>query len=196
MACGKSSIDDLRSRKFWTAVFAELIGTALLTMFACATTEGRTASTLHIAIGFGFTVASVVWALGRVSGGHVNPSVTIGFLVTRKISLVRGILYMVVQTVGGIIGAALLKVLTPASSTAVRQSLGAVGLADGVTVGQGFGIELIVVFLFVLVIFSAVDAQRQDIGGSIPLTIGVALALGHLWAVSIHNFTISIYPRN
>lgn len=184
MAIGQSNLNDLKSKKFWTALVAEFLGTMLLVLVACGSAEGKAASHLHIAICFGLSVGSIVWAIASVSGGHINPGVTIGFLITRRISLVRGILYIAVQTVGAIVGAGLLKALTPARSTSVSQSLGAVSLFDRVSVGQGFGVELLITFVFVFVIFSAVDSQRRDIGGSIPLTIGLTIAMCHLWAVS------------
>ena len=187
MGFGKSNLDDLKSRKFYTALVAEFLGTLLLVLFACGSAEGIGRSNLHISLAFALSVASIVWGIANVSGGHINPAVTMGFLITRRISLVRALLYMVVQTIGAIVGAALLKALTPAGSTAINDSLGTVGLGNGVNAGQGFGVEFLISFLFIFVIFSAVDSHRGDIGGSIPLTVGLALGMCHLWAVSTSN---------
>ncbi len=87
------SLDDLKTAKTYTAIIAEFIGTLLLVLIGCGSTE-YTTNTLHISISFGLTVGTIVWAIGNVSGGHINPAVTLGFLVTRKISLVKALLYI------------------------------------------------------------------------------------------------------
>jgi len=171
-----SSVQDLCTRNLWTALFAEFLGTMLLVIFTCGSTAWG--DNVQIALGFGFSVASIVWAIGRVSGGHINPSVTIGFIVTRRIPVVRGLMYIAVQTGGAIVGGLLLKAMSPDNS-----GLGAVGLAAGIDEGKGFAIEMFCCFMLVLVVFSSVDGNRKDLGGSVPLTVGLAVAMAHLWAV-------------
>ena len=177
---------ELKSRKFFAALCAEFLGTMFLVIGACgsaiapakicAATGG---STVQIALGFGFSVASMVWATAHVSGGHINPAVSFGMLIARKISIVRFLLYTVVQCAGAIVGAALLRGLIPNEGT-----IGTSQLGNGVDAGQGFGIELLITFVFVFTIFSCVDGGRSDIGGSVPLTVGISIAMCHLWAVS------------
>lgn len=173
---GASSIQDITGRKFWTAQFAEFLGTMLLVIFTCGSTAWG--DNVQIALSFGFTVASLVWALGRVSGGHINPAVTMGFLVTRRICVARGLFYIIMQTLGALAGGALLKAMSPSGS-----GVGAVYLATGVDAGQGFAIEMFCCFALVLVVFSSVDGNRNDLGGSIPLTVGLTVAMCHLWGV-------------
>lgn len=62
----------------------------------------------QIALAFGLIVATMVWCLAHVSGGHINPAVTFGFLVTRRISLVRAVVYVLSQMLGAVLGAGLL----------------------------------------------------------------------------------------
>ncbi len=181
------SLDDLKTAKTYTAIIAEFIGTLLLVLIACGSTE-YTTNVLHISISFGLTVGTIVWAIGNVSGGHINPAVTLGFLVTRKISLVKALLYIAAQVGGAIIGAGILKGLTPSAS--YNGTYGTPTLQNGANAAQGFGIEFCITFMFVLAIFASVDGNRTDIAGSVPLTIGLALTIGHLWAVSI----ITKYP--
>jgi len=82
-----TSVEDAKSCKFWLALIAEFLGTFLLVVVACGSCDGG--DIVRIALAFGFSVATIVWAIAHVSGGHINPAVTIGFWVTRKISFLR-----------------------------------------------------------------------------------------------------------
>ena len=82
------SLLDVKTTKFWTAVFAEFIGTLFLVLVGCGSCA-LSASVVQISLCFGLSVATIVWIIAHVSGGHINPAVTAGFLLTRKISLAR-----------------------------------------------------------------------------------------------------------
>ena len=179
-----SNFNDLKSLGFYTAIIVEFLGTFLLVTFGCGAVEDKGVTNLHISLAFALSVGSIVWAIAHKSGGHINPAVTFSFLLCRRISLVRGIAYMAVQVAGAIMGAFILLLLTPETSSDVVQSLGIVFLGNGVTVVQGFFVEFFITFVFVFVIFSAVDPFREDLGGSVPLTIGLTIGMCHLWAVS------------
>ena len=182
----QSSFDDVRSSAFWRAVVAEFLGTFLLVLYATGSTrqdwQSDPLDIVQIALSFGLSVATSVWIIGHISGGHINPAVTCAMLVTRRISLIRAILYITAQCVGGIVASALLRAVTPAGQEGY---LGATTLGQGVTVGMGFAIEFFIVFGLVSTVFAACDSKRTDLGGSFPLTIGFAVTVGHLWAVSI-----------
>lgn len=181
----QTSIDDVRSLTFWKALFAEFLGTFILVLVAVGSTvQGWSKGELdivQIALTFGLAVATAVWIIGHISGGHINPAVTIAMLVTRRISLIRAIMFIVCQCVGSIAAAGLLKALTPPEQ---RGGLGTTTLNDGVTPAMGVGIELFITMILVLTVFATCDSKRTDHGGSFPLTIGLSVTLGHLWAVS------------
>ena len=182
----RSSVDDVKNPRFWMAVAAEALGTLVLVIIGCGTCVGKdweklNPSNLQIAFAFGLTVATVVWCIGHLSGGHINPAVTAAMLLTRKISLVKAVLYVVAQSAGAVGGAALLKGLTPED---LLGDIGMTTVSDDITVVRAFGVEFFITFVLVLTVFASCDARRQDLKGSAPLTIGIAVLICHLFAVS------------
>ena len=87
-----TSLEDAKSIKFWLALIAEFIGTLLLVLVACGSCESDTtddSKVVRISLAFGFSVATIVWMIAHISGGHINPAITFAFVVTRKISILR-----------------------------------------------------------------------------------------------------------
>ncbi|XP_050690660.1 aquaporin AQPAn.G-like isoform X2 [Eriocheir sinensis] len=168
----------------WKAVVAELIGTMLLTLIVCGSciTWDKTQPPTIVQISFavGIIVASMVQAIGHVSGGHINPAVTCGMLVTRYVSVSRALLYIVAQCLGALAGSGILKGITPEAN---QGNLGMTMLGEGVNQGQAFGVEVLMTFILVLTIFGVCDEHRGDIKGSAPLAIGLAVTCAHLAAI-------------
>jgi aquaporin-4 len=200
------NFDDLSKPQFWKALLAELIGTMLLVFIGCAScvqnaicyvapseasaSEGTTAppsctdpndpSIVQISLTFGLAVATVVWSIAHVSGGHINPAVTAGMLFARKITIVKAILYVISQCLGAIIGAAILKAMNPEH---LKNDLCPTRVSSAISAGQGFGVELIITFVLVFTVFASCDKARTDLNGSAPLTIGLSVTLCHLAAI-------------
>lgn len=189
-----TSLDDIRSLRFWRAVGAELLGTLILTMVGCGSvvTWDDDGKLVQIALCFGLSVATAVWIIGHVSGGHINPAVTVGFFVTRSISLARAIFYLLSQCIGAIIGAAILYGLTPASHRH-RGSLGLTMVNPELTGAQAFGVEFFITLILVLTVFASCDKKRKDLNGSFPLSIGLSVTMCHLFAVSFKRFTSVVH---
>lgn len=95
-----------------------------------------------------------------MSGGHINPAVTVSQLVTGKISLVRAFLYIVVQCCGAVAGMASLKSLLPEM---YHQGMGHTALAQDVTPLQGLGIEFFLGFVLVFTVFGVCDSNKEGL---------------------------------
>src|SRR5258708_39683387 len=99
------------------------------------------------------------------SGGHINPAVTIAFLVTRRIAPLLGLLYTVAQLVGATLAGLLLRAVYPQAAWQAAQ-LGTPMLAPGVSFGTGVLVEAILTFFLLLAVFgTAVDPRHAPIGG-------------------------------
>jgi len=172
-----------KDRNVWKALLAELLATMLLVFIGCGTCvqvgKSSPALIIEISLAFGIIVATLVQALGHISGGHMNPAVTVGCLVGGLIKPIKAALYIIFQCIGAIAGAALLKAVTPDGGG----NLGITEPNENVTPAQAFGIEFIITFILLMVIFASTDKNRDDIGGSVPLAIGLTVTACHLAAI-------------
>ncbi|BFZ13404.1 hypothetical protein BsWGS_16443 [Bradybaena similaris] len=176
----KENVEDLLTPNLWLALPSELIGTLVITLLGCGSLGGYPISeegVVRVALTFGLAVATVVLVFQHISGAHVNPAVTAAALLTRRVSIIRGVLYIIAQIIGGIVGAGILYGLTPTSQ------LGANYISYGINSAQGFGVELVITFVYVLTVFACQDEKRSDLKGSAPLTIGLAAVVCHLFAL-------------
>lgn len=178
----QENIEDLCKPALWRAVAAELIGTLFLVLLGCGSIDnnGIASSVVQVALAFGLIYGTLVWCFNHVSGGHFNPAVSVAAVVCRRASVVRGLLFILAQCIGAIAGAAVLRGLSAESYT-----IGVTTVQGKLTVEQGFGVELFITFLLVFVVLASTDDKRNDLSGSAPLTIGLAVVAGHLFAVSL-----------
>jgi aquaporin Z len=133
------------------------------------------------ALGQGLVIAVMLSAVGHISGGHFNPAITLGFVVTRRISLPLAISYWIGQFAAAIAGAALLKWILPAAATnAVK--LGAPTLQTDVASGKAVVIEAVLTFFVVFVFFATVVDVRGTFKQIAGLAVGFAVSAGVLLA--------------
>jgi aquaporin TIP len=159
---------------------AEFIGTFAL-IFVGAGSVGFARTLTDIALAHGLVIAVFVSALGFISGGHFNPAITLGFLVTRRIAPVLAVWYWVVQFGAAAIAALLLKWVLP-SAIENQSHLGAPSLGGGITSGAAVVVEAVLTFFLVFVVFAtAVDprgAFKQIAGLAIGFTIALDVLMG------------------
>lgn len=170
---------DQGPKSYW----AEFLGTFTL----CFAGQGAivmqqaagTNNLLVIAVAHGLALAVMISALGAWSGAHFNPAVTLGFWVTRRISLTSAITYWVSQLVGAIAASFLLRSVVPGEPGAAVH-FGVTMLAPGVSLGQGFLLEFVMTFFLVTAVWgTAVDERGPKIGGfGIGLTLCMSILFG------------------
>ena len=142
--------------------------------------ETRTAAPLvATALTFGLTVLCLAASIGHVSGCHINPGVTVGLLANGKIDLIRAAVYIIAQMVGGVAGAALLSAILPSGA----DNLCPTKLSIGISPLQGIIVEGFIVFLLVFVVCNVCESNST----LAPVTIGLAVTVGHIFAVSLHS---------
>ncbi|MFF3489757.1 MIP family channel protein [Streptomyces sp. NPDC002795] len=178
------------------AVISEFLGTLLLVFFAVgsAVLGAQFIGTLGIALAFGFTLLALAYALGPISGCHVNPAVTLGMLCARRIDVGTAVRYWIAQFVGGIVGAALLFLLAkqvPGLQT--KGAFGSNGYGDRsdvhINMGGAFLAEVVLTFLLVFVVLAV--THRVAVVGFDGLPIGIALAVIHLVGIPLTGTSVN-----
>jgi aquaporin TIP len=164
------------------ALVAEFVGTLTLIFagvcaIAVTTGIGPAQSLVAVAFAHGLAISVMVSATMAISGGHLNPAVTLGALVGGKISRVQAIGHWVAQVLGAIVGALLTRAVLPAGMLA-RAGYGVPAPGSGVGVGAAVVTELVLTFFLVFVVFgTAIDLRAPKVGG---LFIGLAVVMGIL----------------
>ena len=171
---------------------AEMVGTMVLVLMGCgvATSIGcaEPAGVAATALAFGLAVVAMAYTIGGISGCHINPAITLGCLLSKRISCKDAAWYMVFQVIGAFIGSAILYALT--STTAV-EGTGANDLQEGVTMWGGLIAEIVFTCVFVLVVLGTTD-EKKGAGNFAGLAIGLSLVLVHL--VCIRYTGTSVNP--
>jgi aquaporin Z len=146
--------------------------------------------TLGVAIAFGFVLVFLVYAIGGISGCHVNPAVTIAMMVTKKIEIGLGFAYMVVQVLGAILGAAFLKLMVSNFDVVDKTGgLGTNGYGTNINMVGAFFVEVILTALFVYVILMVTD--KWAVESMAGVAIGVTLVVVHLVGIPLTGTSVN-----
>ena len=179
---------------------AELIGTFWLVFGGCGSAVLAAAfpdlgiGLLGVAFAFGLTVLTMAYAIGHISGCHLNPAVTVGLVTGNRFKAGEIVPYVIAQVVGGIAGAAVLYVIASgkagftladgfASNGYGEHSPGSYSLV------AGFVAEVVLTFMFLLIILGATDKRAPQ--GFAPIAIGLGLTLIHLIGIPVTNLSVN-----
>lgn len=186
-------------------LFAEMMGTTLLVFFGVGVATlsfgfklagtSPSAGVVATALAFGLVMIIMAYAIGSISGAHINPAVTMGFLVSGRMTVVDAVGYWVAQIIGGIIGAWLLYLIftSIADYSVVTTGLGTDGYGAQSMVHLGAGgaflAETILTFTFVLVVLTVTTKAASSVASG--LAIGFALATVHLIGVPLTGTSVN-----
>lgn len=168
--------------------FAEMVGTMVLVLMGCGTAVSLTCTStdptlsstvVGTALAFGLAVVAMAYTIGGISGCHINPAITLGCLLSGRISEKDAGMYMVFQTIGAVIGSAILWALT---TNAGLSGTGANACQQGVSLTGGLLAEIVFTFVFVLVVLGTTDSKKGA-GNFAGLAIGLSLVLIHLTCI-------------
>lgn len=179
---------------------AEMFGTMVLVLMGCGvavslhcssncTETVNAASVIGTSLAFGLSVVAMAYTIGGISGCHINPAITFGAWLSKRISGKDALMYIIFQVIGAFIGSILLWILTSNSGLV---GTGANDLQDGVSVIGGLLAEIIFTCVFVLVVLGATSKTNGATNNFAGLAIGLALVLVHL--VCIRYTGTSVNP--
>jgi aquaporin Z len=179
---------------------AEFIGTFWLVLGGCgsavlaAAFPGVGIGLLGVSLAFGLTVLTMAYAIGHISGCHLNPAVSIGLWSGGRFSTAELAPYIVAQVAGGLAGAAILYVIASGQAGFdVTAGFASNGYAEyspgGYSLTAALVTEVVMTFMFLIIILGATDKRAPQ--GFAPIAIGLALTLIHLISIPITNTSVN-----
>ena len=176
---------------------AEMVGTFVLTFLGCGAAVSLncgvdTASVVGTAIAFGLSVVAMAYAIGGISGCHINPAITLGVFLSGRMNSKDCGMYMLFQVIGAIIAAALLAFLVSTDPGLARGTATGANACASDNVMNGLLAEIVLTFIFVLVVLGSTSKTNGATNNFAGLAIGLSLILVHL--VCIRYTGTSVNP--
>ena len=181
---------------------SEFVGTLILVLFGCGTAvaankfiasifgNGLAFNIVAISLAFGLVLMALAYTIGKVSGAHVNPAVSVAMLIDGRLSIFECIYYICAQVLGAFAGSAILGFLMGS-----YENLGANGFDTASALGAAVAttqvalvLEIILTFVFVLVVLTVSADEDNKSGG---LIIGLALALVHIFGLPFTGTSVN-----
>lgn len=180
--------------------FAEFIGTLWLVFGGCgaavlaAAFPGLGIGFAGVALAFGLTVLTMAYAIGHISGCHLNPAVSVGLAVARRFPVSELPAYIVAQVLGGIAGSGLLYLIASGKAGfSLADGFAANGYGEhspgGYALGACLAAEIVLTFMFLMIILGATDRRAHQ--GFAPIAIGLGLTLIHLIGIPVTNLSVN-----
>ena len=183
--------------------FAEFLGTFVLVFFACGTAVVTKADVVSTALSFGLVIVAMAYAIGGISGCHINPAVSLGALIAKRMDVKTFGAYVVAQVLGAVAGAAALYGILKGVGFdfswyagdiwATNGALVAVAADGSTNVAAGIfaslGLEIILTFVFVFVILNV--TAKKEYANVAGIVIGLTLTLVHLIGINLTGTSVN-----
>lgn len=180
---------------------AEFIGTFTLTLFGCGSAalsggiDGKL-GILGISMAFGLSIVAMAYAIGDISGCHINPAVSLAMLISKKLDIKDFVGYVIAQLLGGIVAAGVLSFIINSSSnlgSVAEVGLGQNGFGSASYVGLSMGgaivVEIILTFVFLMTILGV--TAKAKTGTVAGLVIGLCLAFVHILGIPLTGTSVN-----
>ena len=177
---------------------AEMLGTMVLVLMGCGSavfagsvsgTVGAGVGTIGVALAFGLSVVAMAYTIGRISGCHINPAITLGVFLSGRMNKKDAGMDMLFQIIGAVIGSLILYLLVFLGTHGGPTETGANSFADGMML-QAFIAEVVFTFIFVLVVLGSTD-EKEGAGNFAGLAIGLTLVLVHIVCIPITGTSVN-----
>jgi aquaporin Z len=181
---------------------AELVGTFWLVLGGCgaavlaAKIPFLGIGYAGVALAFGLAVLTGAYAFGAISGAHFNPAITVGVAVARRFPSREVLPYIVAQLAGAILGAVTLLLIARGSvGFSLREGFATNGYGDhspgGYNLGAALLLEIVMTFMFVMVVLGVTDKRSPSLKPFAPIAIGLALTAIHLVSIPVTNASVN-----
>jgi len=178
---------------------AEFIGTFWLVLGGCGSAVLAAAfpdvgiGLLGVSLAFGLTVLTMAFAIGHISGCHLNPAVSVGLMIGGRFSSGELLPYVVAQVLGGIAGGAVLFVIASGQAGFETAGFASNGFGEhspgGYSLTSALVTEVVMTFMFLIIILGATDERAP--AGLAPVAIGLGLTLIHLISIPVTNTSVN-----
>ncbi len=175
-----------------------MVGTMVLVLMGCgsavfagdvAAVCGAGVGTLGVALAFGLAVVAMAYTIGGISGCHINPAITLGVWLSKRMSGKDALMYMLFQVIGAFLGSAVIYALVSTGGSSGVTATGANSFGEGEML-QAFIAEAVFTFIFVLVVLGTTD-EKKGAGNLAGLAIGLTLVLVHIVCIPITGTSVN-----
>jgi len=172
---------------------AEFIGTFTLTFMGCGSAVFLGVATggghLAVALAFGLSIVAMAYAIGSVSGCHINPAVSFAMLMDKRLSVKEFVGYVIAQIAGAVVAAAFLRLFVGLGITDMTGGLGANGVANAGGIGGALLIEVILSFIFIFAILCVTASEKMaSVAG---IVIGLTLTFVHIVGIPLTGTSVN-----
>lgn len=180
--------------KKWKIFLAEALGTFVLVFFACGVAAYTNGDIVPTALAFGLVIVAMAYSIGRISGCHINPAVSLGCLLDKRMTLKDFCLYVLAQLLGGFLGGLALFGIAKMAGISLLGNACNHLVASSFEIGDYFAaifMEIVLTFVFVYVILNVTDAKNEGVGKKAGLIIGFTLALVHFLGIGFTGTSVN-----